>query len=157
MTQTNNRFLDELSKLLTDAAGAAQWIARARDLHRARLAQLPEAAAGHALEHFLRFEPLEGAGLLALARANVAARPGAESRILLAQVHLRLGQPRQAADALAPVLATAWNTAHLHATAAAVFAALRDEAAAERARRQAVAINPHALQMYPVAASSRAS
>jgi BMFP domain-containing protein YqiC len=28
MTQTNNRFLDELSKLLTDAAGAAQGLRR---------------------------------------------------------------------------------------------------------------------------------
>ena len=28
MTQTNNRFLDELSKLLTDAAGAAQGVRR---------------------------------------------------------------------------------------------------------------------------------
>jgi BMFP domain-containing protein YqiC len=28
MTQTNNRFLDELSKLLTDAAGAAQGMRR---------------------------------------------------------------------------------------------------------------------------------
>ena len=28
MTQTNNRFLDELSKLITDAAGAAQGMRR---------------------------------------------------------------------------------------------------------------------------------
>jgi BMFP domain-containing protein YqiC len=28
MTQTNNRFLDELAKLMTDAAGAAQGIRR---------------------------------------------------------------------------------------------------------------------------------
>jgi BMFP domain-containing protein YqiC len=28
MTQTNNRFLDELAKLMTDAAGAAQGVRR---------------------------------------------------------------------------------------------------------------------------------
>ena len=151
--------MDALARVLLEQrdSGAAQWIARARDLYRARLAQLPEAAVGHALEHFLRFEPLDGAQLLSLAQRNAAARPGAEPRILLAQALLRLGQARQAADTLAPVLASAWSTAQLHATAAAVFAALRDEAAAERARRQAVAINPHALQMYPVTTGSRAS
>lgn len=147
----NPEHMDAIARILLEQhrpADAAAWIARARILHRERLRQLPEAAAGHALDHFLRFEPLERDELLALAQRNLAARPGAEAHLWLARVYLRLGQPSQAAAALRPVLGTAWNTAELHAVAALVLAASHDEPAAEQARRTAVAINPQALRMY---------
>ena len=129
-------------------AEAAEWVARARAIHRRRLETLPEAAAGHAIDHFLQFEPLEGSELLALARRDLDARPGAEAHMHLAQAYLRLRRAADAANALAPVLSSPWQTAKLHALAAQVFAARRDGAAAARAEAQAIALNPHALQMY---------
>lgn len=147
-------FMDAIARILLQQhqdAAAAEWIGRARTIHRVRLAALPEAAAAHAFEHFLAFEPVAADELLAIARQDAAARPGAESQIRLARAYLRLGRGVDAAVALRPVLASSWNTAQLHAVAALAFAATQDPAAAARAQAQAIAMNPHALRMYAAA------
>jgi hypothetical protein len=147
-------FMDAIARILLEQhqrERAAGWIGRARALYRQRASALPEAAAAHALAHFLQFEPLAGGELLALAQKDAAARPGAEGRIHLAQAYLRLGRSADAAAALRPVLASAWDTAQLHAVAAQVFAATRDIAAAQRAQARALAMNPRAQRMYAAA------
>lgn len=144
-------YMDAIARILLEQhqpAEAAAWIGRARAVYRERLKALPEAAAGHAIEHFLLFEPLERDELLAVARQDLAARPGAEARMHMAQAYLRIGRGADAAAALAPVLASPWQTAKLHALAAQVFAATHDGAAAARAEAHAVAMNPHARRMY---------
>lgn len=144
-------YMDAIARILLEQhqpAAAAEWTGRARAIYRQRLALLPEAAAGHAIDHFLLFEPLERDELLSIAQQDAVARPGAEAQIHLAQAYLRLGRGRDAAAVLRPVLASAWNTAKLHAVAAQVFAAMSDERAAARAEADAVAMNPHALRMY---------
>ncbi len=121
-------FMDAISRILLEQhqpAAAAEWIGRARAIYRERLKVLPEAAAGHAIEHFLAFEPLNADELLAIAQRDVAARPGAEARMHLAQAYLRLGRNAEAATALAPVLDSPWQTAKLQALTAQVSAARR--------------------------------
>src|SRR5262249_31405270 len=48
-------YMDALARLVP-APEAGTWVARARTVHDARLARFPEAAYGHALEHYLLFE-----------------------------------------------------------------------------------------------------
>ena len=144
-------YMDAVARILLAQrrpAEAAEWVGRARAIYRQRLEALPEAAAGHAIDHFLQFEPLEGNELLAIARRDLDARPGAEAHMRLAQAYLRLGRAADAANAMAPVLSSPWQTAKLHALAAQVFSARRDSAAAARAEARAIALNPHALRMY---------
>jgi len=146
----NPEYMDALARIFFEQGQpqrAAEWIGRAATAYRQRLRALPQAAAGHAIEHYLQFEPA-GDELLAVARQDFAARPGAEGRIHLAQAYLRLGRAADAAVALKPVLTSPWNTAKLHTVAALVFAATRDGPAAARAEAQAVAMNPHAFRMY---------
>src|SRR6185503_1437990 len=74
-------YMDAIARILLEQhqpGAAAEWTGRARTIYRERLALLPEAAAGHAIDHFLQFEPLERDELLAIARQDVIARPGAE-------------------------------------------------------------------------------
>jgi len=144
-------FMDAIARILLEQnqrAEAAQWISRARAIHDQRFATLPAAAAGHALEHYLQFEPLDEDRLRWILRMEAQTRPGAEAQLHDAQVLLRLGRPDAAASSLERLLASPWNTAKLHAVAAQVYAAQRDAAAASRAEAKALAMNPHALRMY---------
>ena len=144
-------YMDAIARILLEQrqpAAAAEWVNRARAIYREQLKALPEAAAGHAIGHFLAFEPLAADELLAIARQDLAARPGAEARMHLAQAYLRLGRGADAAAALRPVLDSPWRTAKLYALSAQVFAATRDAPAAARAEAQAIALNPRALRMY---------
>lgn len=109
---------------------AALWIARARAGYERQLALLPEAAMGHALGHFLAYEPNDEL-VLALAERNHALRPGGEATLLLAQAELRADRLDEAADLISALLAGPWRSAELHATAATVYRLRGDTAAAE--------------------------
>lgn len=120
-------------------------IARARAIYEAQLARYPEAAYGHALGHFLEFgdDPLR---TLALAEANHTTRPNAEAKISLASAYLKAGRIDAARATIEEALATPWNTADLHATAAEIFTAAGDPARAAASRARALALNPDALE-----------
>ena len=109
-----------------------------------QLARFPEAAAGHALGHYLSFGRPEHA--LDLAEANLAVRDNAESRLWLAQALLACERPDEALDAVETALSTPWVTAELHATAAAAYEAVRDEESAAEQRAAALAINPRIFE-----------
>ncbi|MEM6928617.1 MAG: hypothetical protein AAF602_16895, partial [Myxococcota bacterium] len=99
-----------------------------------RLAAHPEAAGGHAIDHFLAAG--DDPRALALAEANVAARPSPLAYALLAEVHAAAARWTEAEDAVRWALETGFQTpalldlsARLHRERGA-----RDEARALEAR-----------------------
>jgi tetratricopeptide (TPR) repeat protein len=143
--------MDELARLLREGTApesATEWIKRAEIIYRERLKVLPEATVGHAVDHFLQFgTPAEA---LALARRNAELRPYGDAQIALAAALFRAGQASAAADCIAGVEASGWNTAQLHAIAAQINAGLGRAAAADTQRAKALDMNRHAMRLYPL-------
>ncbi len=149
-------FMDALAEIETsrrDPGSAARWIARARVVHDSRVTLFPEAAAGHALDHYLRNDP---ARAVTLAEHNRDTRPGGEAWTRLAEAYLRVGRREDARRAVEAVLATPWNTAEMHAVASVIYRHIGESALADTERARAVALNPHAMDdadaMLPSAA-----
>jgi tetratricopeptide (TPR) repeat protein len=134
--------LDALSGIVENEGEAEALRDRAREGFEDRLARLPSAATGHALEFFLVNEP---ARALALALRNVETRPGAVPRLRLAQAYAANGLLAEADGELASLLSSHYRSAELHATAALVYRARDQLDNADRERRHAEEINPHAM------------
>lgn len=89
----NPEFMDALAEIAEergDAATAARWYTAARAGHERLLARFPEAAAGHALEHFLARGDAP-ARALELAAMNYSQRPNPEAARLLAEAQAAAG------------------------------------------------------------------
>ena len=127
---------------------AERLITKAGEIYEAQLLRFPQAAYGHALDHFLEFGE-DPARTLAIAEANHRTRPNAEAKISLARAYLEAGRVDAAQAVLAEALATPWNTADLHAAAAEVYTAADDVTAADRARARARAIDPRVFDGPP--------
>ena len=143
-------FLDALAALeeeAGDTASAARRRSEARGLYEKRLADYPEAAAGHALDHFLA-DAADAPRALALARANHATRPFGEASIALATAWLHAGQPANAKALLEGEIAKGWDTPELHWVLAGVLEKLGRKADAEASRAAALARNPAAARLY---------
>lgn len=141
----NPEFMDAVADIYASEGNTAEsqrWIAQARSVYDARLARFPEAVAGHAVEHFLAHDPQRA---VAIAEANVRARPGGEAQVHLAKAYFAVGRRDEAKTVIDRVLATAWRTADLFAVAYEVYTALGQRARAEEFRRKALELNPHAL------------
>lgn len=139
-------YMDALADLATqrgDGAGATLWRARAAAAWRRRLAQFPEAAYGHALDHCAAKSDWRCA--LDLAMRNNRARPNGDSLVKLADALLNSGRTTEAQQLIEKVLASPWRTAELHAVAHRIFGATGDPDRAEVERRRALALNPHIL------------
>ncbi|MBX7079263.1 MAG: tetratricopeptide repeat protein [Nannocystaceae bacterium] len=144
----NPEFMDAMAEILREQGRtdeAAQSIARARTRYEAQLRQYPEAAYGHALEHYLEFGD-DPAFTLELAQKNHALRPGPDAKRLLARALLGAGQAAAAVRVIDEALATGWTTADLHVTAAQAHRAAGDTAAADAQLAKAKAIDPHASE-----------
>ncbi len=92
-------FMDCIAGVLMDAGdveGAAGWRQRARVVYDAQLAHFPEAAAGHALQHYLDAGDSPGVAIT-LAEANAALRPNAEALALLSEAYEAAGKTTAAA------------------------------------------------------------
>jgi tetratricopeptide (TPR) repeat protein len=140
----NPEFMDALAEI-HQAAGetvlADEWLAKADAKFEEQLQRFPEAAYGHALEHFLAHGD-DPAKTLDMARKNHALRPNADAKRLLAEALLAAGRKHEAEAMVEEALATPMRSADLHATAAAVYAATGDAARAEQQRKAAKAIDP---------------
>lgn len=151
-------FMDQLADLEArrgETARAASLVAQARAVYERRAARFPEATAGHAIEFFLKHDPPRA---LALARLDLAARPGGEAQVRYARALLRSGRAAEARAVADAALGTAWNTADLHAVASVAHRLLGDAARAEALQRSAIAIDPHAMddadELLPEAADA---
>ena len=130
----NGEFYDALADVLQEAGKteeARQARERARRAYNSDLEAFPEAAYGHAVDHFLVHGPAPKA--LELARANWALRSTPEARITLVQALVRSGQVDTAREQTEKLLESPWKTPELHATAARVFELA---GAAERTQKQ---------------------
>ena len=127
-----------LSKLWSDRAGAI-WAKR--------LAQLPEAAWGHALEHELAFG--DPARALAFAYADARQRPFGVALIGLAKALTANRNPAAAAALLEKVNASGWQSVEQHLALADAYTLLGNSDGVEAERAAAVAINPKAFARNP--------
>lgn len=140
----NPEFMDALASIARERGereAAAAWSARARARHVALLERFPEAAAGHALEHFLESGD-DPARALALAEANHRQRPNPESARLLAEAQAAAGDLAAARRTIEDALVTPWRSADLFRSAAAIRREGGDAAGAAEALAQARAIDP---------------
>lgn len=126
-----------------DTAASRRWADRATLGWARRMAQLPEAAVGHALEHALVFGTPDRA--LALAQQNYDARPYGDGLVMLGWAQLQAGDPAAAAATIARVNASGWRSPQQYLVLADAAALLGDPDAAESARAQALALNQRAL------------
>jgi tetratricopeptide (TPR) repeat protein len=120
-------FMDALARLHRargEAAEAGRWIAVARAIYDGELAEAPEAACGHGLDHALDLED-DPACAVRLAEMNHRLRPGGEATVKLARAYLKAGRTAEAAALIDGVLATPWRTAALAAAVAQIHAAAR--------------------------------
>ena len=112
-----------------------------------RLAVLPEAAYGHALDHELAFG--DPARALAIARRNYANRPFADSATGLAWAWMANRRPADAIRTIEPVLNSGWVSAEPYIVATEAYALAGQPAKADAARKQALAINSHSFDRNP--------
>ena len=99
----------------SDKAAAAQLDAEAASSYDKLFTLYPEAAGGHLIRHLLARADAPLPRLLELARQNVALRPNAEARLLLAKAYWKAKQPAEARKLLQEVLRTPWRTPELTA------------------------------------------
>ena len=130
-----------------DFDNAKAWAARADALWSHRLAQLPEAAYGHAVDHLLAFGA--PAQTLQVALHNYQTRPYADAASQLAWAYMANHRPDDALRILAPVLSSGWVSAEPHIVAAEAHALLGQGPAADAERKAALAVNPHSLDRNP--------
>ena len=136
--------MDALAMLLRTYGRPAEsraWAARASAAWQRRIALLPEAAYGHAIEHEIVFG--SPAKALALAQRNLANRPFGESRILMANALLLNGRIGEALAQLRTAESSGWRSAPLYALRAELHSLQGRNNEAEAARQAAKALNPH--------------
>lgn len=128
-------FMDAIAQLHLDAGdadAAAPWLIRAEAAYARQLALFPEAAAGHALDHLLAHGS-DPARAVALALANVEARPNAEAWTQLATAHRQAADLTSARAALDRAAAQGWESLDRYEEERALSEALGDEARASAA------------------------
>jgi hypothetical protein len=130
----------ELTRGATESARSLRE--RARERYEARLARFPEAAAGHALEHFLQDPP--SARVLQLAEMNYAGRPTGESATVLARARWRSGRRAEACT----VIESARERGYASAEVLWLAAECAPSDVASQVRAEALDLNPRAAQMY---------
>ncbi len=138
----NPVFMDALAEIYAEGGKTSEAAAmrlRAREAYESLLGRYPEAAAGHAIDHFFADESAK-ARVLRLAESNHGLRPNGAAKILLAKALLGAGEAERAEATIAEVLASPWRSAELHEVASEVFAARGDQerAAAELAKARAI-------------------
>lgn len=139
----NPEFIDALAELAQargDAATAGRLFAQAGAIWDRRMQQFPEAAYGHAVDHYIAMRDWPRA--LQLAQPNHAARPYGDAKVALAGALLGNGRVAEARGVIEAVLATPWRTAALHRTAADIYKASGMPTEAVAQDRLAQAINP---------------
>ena len=111
------------------------------------MARIPEAIAGHALEHYLSAAP-QPAKALALAEANFRNRPYGDAAIALARAHLLNARQGDAVRVLEQQIAKGWDTAETYWILSLAANAAGDAARAKSAAIEALRRNPQSAAQY---------
>jgi tetratricopeptide (TPR) repeat protein len=130
-----------------DFPNAQAAAAKAGAMWDARLALLPEAALGHAIDHLLAFG--DPAQALAAAQRNYALRPYGDAATALAAAYLANHRAADALAVLRPLFAVGWASAEPHIIASEAYALLGQGKQADAERQAALAINPRSLDRNP--------
>ncbi len=139
---TSPQSLDGIARVLShrgDAISARELVGLARQSYDAQIALFPEAAYGHAIDHWLRLEPSDVDRMIEIAEGNAEARPYGETQVKLAMAYLLAGRVTDARRVIDAVLATEWQTADLHGVNAIVLEREGHDASSERAAAEAIA------------------
>lgn len=145
--RTNDpEFMDALARLIDERSPEEARTLReqAHAIYEVRLARLPEAAYGHALEHFLKMVD-DPSTAIAIALKNRDLRPDGEARTRLAQAYIRAGRFAAARAEMDEVLATSWTRTETWATAAIAHRLTGDSRGAQNLEEKARARNPFAM------------
>ncbi|MCY7388443.1 MAG: hypothetical protein LH481_10325 [Burkholderiales bacterium] len=148
-------FMDALAQIEQQLGNVEQvnkLTAQARSIYTERLRAFPEAAAGHALDHFLKSQA-DAAQALTLAQKNYQTRPFGEAAIGLAKAWIMSGKPERAKPLIEAQLASGWDTAETWWILSEIQLQLRRDAQAARARAEALRRNPQSEKMYAYTAS----
>lgn len=140
-------FMDALADGLEkkDPELAKQWRDKARTAYETDLTAFPEAAVGHALDHFLA-DPGQITKAIELAEKNAALRGGGEALTKLAQAYLLAQRLDDAVTTIDRMLAQPTRTAELLATAAMVYGLVPSKRAqAKKLEKAAQKLNPHII------------
>ncbi len=143
-------FMDALAAIEQQqghGAEATKLMARARGIYTERMRLFPEAAAGHALDHFLK-DQADVVQALTLAQKNYETRPYGESAIGLAKAWIMSGKPERAKPLIEAQLANGWDTAQAWWMLSEVQQQLHGDAQAASARAEALRRNPQSEKMY---------
>ena len=146
----NPEFMDALAAIERDAgrADAAKKLTQqARAIYEKRLAAFPEAAAGHALDHFLQ-DAADAKMALTLAQQNFATRSYGESAIALAKAWMLNGKADRAVPLIEAQLTKGWDTAEAYWILAEALTQSGEKQKAEQAKAEALRRNPHSEKMY---------
>jgi tetratricopeptide (TPR) repeat protein len=141
-TTSSPQSIDGVARILRrqgDTVAAAELVGVARAAYDGQMAMFPEAAWGHAIDHWLRLEPEDVDRMITIAEGNAHARPYGETRVKLAMAYLLAGRTADARREIDAVLATEWSTADLHAVNAIVILREGRDASAEDAVADAIA------------------
>lgn len=147
--RTNSpEFMDQIASIWRDRGNASEfqrWRDRARDIHLEHLRIVPEAAAGHALDHFLELED-DRQRALELALANHSTRPGGEAKEKLISAYLLNGETEQARVVAEQMVASGWKTADAMALASLTHELGGNAKRAKREASEAIALADDAME-----------
>lgn len=146
-------FIDALAAIELqqgNQAKAANLTLKARAIYEQRLVAFPEAAAGHALDHYLA-EQANSTAALSLAQKNFDARPFGESAIALAKAWMQARKPDRAVRLIEAQFANGWDTAEAYWILGEALHRLGQKPRADRASSEALRRNPHSEKMYAAA------
>lgn len=149
----NPEFMDALAAIEREAGReehAKKLTLKARAIYEQRLVAFPEAAAGHALDHFLQ-DQADAKFALVLAQKNFETRPYGESAIALAKAWMLSGKPDRTVPLMEAQLAGGWDTAQIYWLLGLALHKLGQPQRAEHARAEALRRNPHSEKMYAYA------
>ena len=120
---------------------------KARAIYEQRLIAFPEAAAGHALDHYLQNDT-DAKLALSLAQKNFDTRPYGEAAIALSKAWMLAGKPDRAVLLIEAQLAKGWDTAEAYWILGEARQKLGQQREADQAKAAALRRNPHSEQMY---------
>lgn len=146
-------FMDALAAIereLGNDESAKKLTQKARAVYEQRLVAFPEAAAGHALDHFLH-DPADAKLALSLAQKNFETRPYGESAIALAKAWMLSGKPERAVPVIEAELAKGWDNAEAYWILGEAEQKRGQSQRAEQAKAEAMRRNPQSQKMYAYA------
>ena len=143
-------FMDALAVIESQQGNrdnAQQLQIKARAIYEQRLIAFPEAAAGHALDHFLQSQA-DAKLALSLAQKNFDTRPYGEAAVALAKAWILAGKPDRAVPLIETQLNKGWDTAEAYWVLWAARQKLGQQPQADQAKDAALRRNPHSEKMY---------